>query len=392
MRKFFLLLFFLPLMTLNANNSPLLVHSTQFIRVYNLQPEGFVIVSTDRATPEILGFSDHGAFDSDSIPDALADLLISYENEIQRFGSHVERPFFDFARLDAAPDNIIVAPLIKTKWAQGTYYNSKCPADSNGQGGHAQVGCGAVVMGQVMRYWLHPEHGAGSHSYVCNFAAYGYGNYGTLSADFENTYYDYEHMPSKLTASSTEQEVDAVSTLLFHCGVACNMAYGPSASTAQSGNIVSALKKYFRFQNTVRYVEKSQYSSASDWHSLLQSELNDSAPFFYGASGSRGGHVFICDGYGEKDSETYYHLNWGWGGNYDGWFKISDFTPGPYDFNDNHAAIVGIRGDHLPPSAVVDVVDSPQDSSTKVEKIFIDGHIYVKVEDRLFTLMGQPVK
>lgn len=390
MRKILLFVFLFALMSAGAQNKPMPVHSTPSIRVYNLQPSGFVIVSTDNATSEILGFSDEGSFNPDSVPAALTDLMNSYEREILEHGSHVQRTNISFAPM-ATPDSVVVAALVKTKWAQGTYYNRACPADEQGQGGHAQVGCGAVVMGQVMRYWLYPEHGEGSKTYTANFGAYGYGNYGTLSADFENTYYDYDHMPAKLDATSTAEEVEAVSTLLYHCGVACNMAYGPKASTAQSSFMVDAMSRYFRFEKTIEYVEKSHYST-SQWHSLLQSELNDSAPFFYGASGSYGGHVFICDGYGMTGEDTYYHLNWGWNGQYNGWFKISAFNPGPYDFNNNHAAIIGIRGDHLPPSAVEDVTEDIKTDRQKAEKIFMDGHFYIKVGERLYTLMGQPVR
>lgn len=391
MNRFFLFLFSVLLLnSISAQNNMMLVHSTQAIKVYNLEPEGFVIVSTDNATSEILGFSDHGSFDADSIPVGLADLLESYEREILQFGSHVARPQVNLSILAGKPDNVAVNPLLKTKWAQTMYYNEACPEDSKGSGGHAMVGCGAVVMGQVMCYWQYPEHGRGSRTYTANYSSYGYGDYGVLSADFENTYYDYENMPVKLYTTSTEAEVEAVSTLLYHCGVACNMVYGPTASTSQSSNIVDAMTRYFRFQNTVEYVEKSQYSSTG-WHNLIQSELNDSAPFFYGASGSYGGHVFVCDGYGTTGSDTYYHLNWGWAGSYDGWYKISAFNPGPYDFNNNHAAIIGIRGDHLPPSAVSDVT-ADDNASLQAEKIFVDGHIYIKVGDRLFTMTGQPLR
>lgn len=322
----------------------------------NLAGGGWVM--TDEKSGEVLGFSEVGSVDCTELPEGLMEIM-GLRTEVEGLRTMDDGQRLGIARLGSAEEtniaeekirrvmaegNEVVAPLLGLKWGQGTRYNSKCPEDASGQGGHAQVGCGALVMGQIMRYWRYPTNGKGSHSYVANFGAYGYGNYGTQSADFENTTYDYDHMPKQLKATSSDEEIEAVGTLLYHCGVSVDMAYGPTASTAQSGKMVTALSKYFRFPATIEYIEKSQYST-SEWHNILQGELDESAPFFYGASGSYGGHVFICDGYRDDD---FYHLVWGWGGQYDGWFKIGDFTPGPYDFNNNHAAIIGIRGPEVP--------------------------------------------
>ncbi|MBO7629572.1 MAG: C10 family peptidase, partial [Bacteroidales bacterium] len=54
-----------------------------------------------------------------------------------------------------------VDPLITAKWGQGSPYNALCPPNT-------PVGCVAVAMGQVMRYWGYPEHGIDSHSYTYN--------------------------------------------------------------------------------------------------------------------------------------------------------------------------------------------------------------------------------
>lgn len=305
----------------------------------NLAGGGWVM--TDEESGKVVGFSESGEVDCADVPVALREMMGGKE-----FRSEFRETTDAKTKIQKimAAGNVVVEPMIWVKWGQGTYYNSMCPEDSKGQGGHAQVGCGALVMGEIMRYWHYPVNGKGSYSYEANFSAYGYGDYGTQSADFENTYYDYDNMPQKLTAASTEAQKEAVATLLYHCGVAVNMAYGAKASTAQSWMMVFALSRYFRFPSTVEYIEKANYTT-TEWHEILQGELDERAPFFYGASGSYGGHVFICDGYRD---DNYYHLVWGWNGQYDGWFKIGDFTPGPYDFNQHHAAIIGIRGDHVP--------------------------------------------
>lgn len=298
---------------------------------------------TDEESGKVIGFSEVGSVDCTDLPDGMKEIMGLKSGDWGLKSEASQQAKAKMQRI-MADGNVVVSPLLGLKWGQGTRYNSKCPEDASGQGGHAQVGCGALVMGQIMRYWRYPATGNGSHSYDANYGAYGYGNYGTQFADFGNTTYDYDNMPKQLKATSSDEEIEAVSTLLYHCGVSVDMAYGPTASTAQSDKMVKALSKYFRFPTTIEYIEKAQYST-SQWHSILQGELDESAPFFYGASGSHGGHVFICDGYRD---DNFYHIVWGWYGQYDGWFKIGDFTPGPYDFNDHHSAIIGIRGPEVP--------------------------------------------
>jgi hypothetical protein len=236
--------------------------------------------------------------------------------------------------------DVVVGPLLgNNKWNQTQYYNDLCPSDASGNpsyGGHAAVGCGAVVMGQIMRYWKFPTTGTGSHSYSSN-------NYGTLSANFGATTYHYENMPDKLSSlNHPDSCVEAVATLLYHCGVAVNMNYGPAASVCNSNNIVAALPTYFRYPSTVQYIERGSLSSAV-WLNYLKSELDEGAPFMYGGSGNYGGHVWTCDGYRDDD---YFHFNWGWGGQQNGYYTLTNCSS--YGFNSNHAIIIGIRGPELP--------------------------------------------
>lgn len=346
--------------------------------IFNFNP-GFVVISADDLLGGVLGFSEDGFFDNADAPEAMLELLDGYGNTIAAAPAEpAYKTLSQPAPKSIHAGNVVIGPLVTTKWAQTGYYNSKCPEDPNGSSGHAQVGCGALVMGTIMRYWQYPVHGVGSKTYNCNFSAYGYGDYGTLSVNFAEATYDYANMPDKLNYKSTEEQVDAVSTLLYHCGVACGMAYGPKASTSQSGNIVSALKTYFSYPDSVVYTEKQFYSDA-EWLALLQQELNDRAPFMYGASGSYGGHVFICDGYRD---DNYFHLVWGWGGSYDGYFAIGDFTPGPYDFNNNHAAILRIRGPQLPSS----VTDAQQAISVTITPNPARELVEVTADDEILSL------
>ena len=359
--------------------------------VVNFEPDGFVIVAGDDRVQPILAFSDEGTFVTENIPAHIQFFLDSYTEEIQYI---IDNQSYNNAEitqqweallagnaLSPKDGEVVVGPLLgNNQWNQTKYYNNLCPADASGNsvyGGHVAVGCGAIVMGQVMRYWRFPTTGTGSHSYSSN--------YGTLSANFGATTYHYENMPDKLSvAYHPDSCVEAVATLLYHCGVAVNMNYGPNASVANSNRIVSALSTYFRYPTTIQYIERGSLSTTT-WLNYLKNELDEGAPFMYGGSGNYGGHVWTCDGY---QDDNYFHFNWGWGGQQNGYFALTNCSS--YGFNSNHAIIIGIRGPELPQSI--------GENSEKKVKVFpnpTNGLVRIQtggqsvVEVQVFDLFGK---
>lgn len=361
--------------------------------VVNFNAEGFVIVAGDDRVRPILAFSDEGAFVAENMPAHVRFFLDGYTEEIQymvdnqQYADESVLQQWETLLSDDIPAqkgrDMVVDPLLgDVAWSQKMYYNDFCPADTTGDaayGGHAAVGCGAIVMGQIMRYWRFPETGNGSHSYNSN-------NYGPLSANFGATTYHYENMPDQLTADfHPDSCVLAVATLLYHCGVAVNMNYGPSASWSNSNRIVSALSTYFRYPPTVQYIERESLSLTT-WLNYLKGELDASAPFMYGGSGSYGGHVWVCDGYRDDD---YFHFNWGWGGQQNGYYTITNCSS--YGFNSHHAIIIGIRGPELPPDAVgehheEDIKIFPNPSNGKV---YVCAEWQPVVEVQVFDIFGR---
>ena len=361
--------------------------------VVNFESEGFVIVAGDDRSQPILAFSNEGAFVTENMPAHIRFFLDGYAEEIQHITDSQQavdettRQQWESLLSDAASapkygnGDIVVAPLLgNNRWNQTKYYNNLCPADATGDpayGGHAAVGCGALVMGQVMRYWRFPTTGTGSHSYSSS--------YGTLSADFGATTYHYESMPDNIIPElHPDSCIEAVATLLYHCGVAVNMNYGPSASVANSNRIVSALSQYFSYPTTIQYIERGNLSSTV-WFNYLKSELDEGAPFMYGGSGNYGGHVWTCDGYQDDD---YFHFNWGWGGKQNGFYALTNCSS--YGFNSNHAIIIGIRGPELPAAIqehpVTNVKVFPNPAKNNV-------HVYIEsqpvTEVQVFDIFGK---
>lgn len=295
-------------------------NNQQFYIFQNTNGEGYVIVSADDIAQPILGFSDKG--NTENIPDNMRWWLSEYDREIQWAIAQGIEPdeetLAEWQNLTRAPQakqaDVIVAPLIKTGWSQSPRYNNKCPYDSDEQK-RCLTGCVATAMAQVMKYWEFPEHGYGSYSYT-------HSKYGELSADFENTYYDWDNMPNTLGNSSSATQINAIATLMYHCGVAVNMKYGTDGSSANSWWVTSAFQDFFGYSDEARLCSKDNYS-LSEWENKLQLELLFGRPLFYGGRGSSGGHAFICDGW---RSDDYYHFNWGWG-EQDGYYSLSALKP-----------------------------------------------------------------
>ena len=297
--------------------------------------DGFVIIAADDNETPIVAYSHEGPFHPENIPDPVAAYLQDAVARVQYAAAHpsvIPQTTTKFSRA--------VPPLVTAKWHQGCGYNSLCPA---GQGPceHAEVGCVAVAMGQIMHYWGYPSTGWGTHSYT-------YGSH--LSADFGNTTYQWDLMPDSLTTQSSPEAVEAVATLLFHCGVSVNMRYDPSSSSASVDKIPEALIQYFNYSRQLHMEIRSYYDDAT-WIAMLKECLDKRQPILYSGFGNAG-HSFVCDGYDENDL---FHFNWGWGGNANGYFSIGSLNPNGYQFNNTNFALLDILPQYDPCQVEVSV-------------------------------------
>ncbi|MDP3442357.1 MAG: C10 family peptidase [Ignavibacteria bacterium] len=311
--------------------------------VLNAGTGGFVIVAGDDNVSPILGYSDESIFDPDKIPYNVAKWLEGYKTEIRYVidkNIQANQEITDeWQQLKSATIGVTatgsISPLIKTKWDQSPYYNALCPKGS-------LTGCVATAMAQIMKYWEYPATGSGFHSYK-------HSKYGTLSANFGSTTYQWSSMPNVVSSSN-----NAVATLMYQVGVSVDMQYSPESSGAYVISEASpitycseyALKTYFGYENTLKGLLRDNYSQA-EWISLLKKELDAGRPILYDGDGDGGGHCFVADGY---DSNNYFHFNWGWGGDSDGYYRINALNPsdlgaggGSGGYNSGQEAIIGIK-------------------------------------------------
>lgn len=320
---------------------PDIVEKIPILYVFNIGNEdGIILVSGDDVASPILGYTSDGNFDNDNLPYNFKkwiegykkQILFAIENEVEAT-QEVEDTWHSLMVGDFDYENSKrLNPLCSTTWNQTPYYNSMCP-------GGSVTGCVATAMAQVMKYWNHPAQGTGMHSYNHDV-------YGTLSASFGATTYEWSQMPNSINSNN-----NAVAILNYHCGVSVDMGYSPQESGAwvvEDDSPVcaeSAFKNYFGYSNSLHGEKRENYTT-SQWVQMMYSDLDAGRPLVYAGFGGGGGHCFVADGYNSGD---FFHFNWGWGGSYDGYFHIDALDPGGTGtgggsggYNSGHQAIFGM--------------------------------------------------
>lgn len=333
-------------------------HGIAAFYVFNTT-EGFVIVSADDCETPIIGYSHEGRFEPNHVPVQMEGYLRNFVARIQ-YGieNHVVADELTARQwelvktteqLNDRKNAKAMEPLLTERWHQGCLYNSLCPTFENTPCGHAEAGCVAVAMGQIMHYHGYPSKGWGTKSYS---------NSGmTLSANFGDTEYNWQHMPDTLTNASSDEEIAAVATLLFHCGVSVKMSYGANGSGADSKVVPDAMMRHFDYSRQIHREEQADYSN-DEWMALLKGDLNQHRPVYYSGYGTAG-HAWVCDGY---DTNDMLHFNWGWGGPGNGYYALGNLNPMGYHFNEYNAAILGIVPQYDP--CVVSVNIFPAEAGT----------------------------
>ena len=298
--------------------------------------EGFVIVAGDDRVKPILAYSTTGCFDPSHVSKGFQFTLDAFREEIQYIREH---------NLSATPDimaewrsvsengslnrgrqaRAVVGPLCQALWDQDSPWNSLCPEDPLGPGGHVYAGCVATAMGIIMKFHDWPNHGTGSHTD-------NYASYAGQTANFGETDYHFELMPNTLDSLSTEEDYYYIAQLLHHIGIGVDMIYSPYGSVTISGMVGGAFRGYFRYNCDV-YREKDPNYNNEQWAQMLKDGgLDEHLPLYYSGDDDNGatGHAFVCDGYDEND---YFHFNWGFSGQDNAWCPIGALNMTFYAFN-----------------------------------------------------------
>lgn len=315
--------------------------------VFNIDGGGFVVVSAEEKVKPVLAYSTSGSFDVEKMAPGFDFTLSSYIDEIDFVRENNIAVTSDIKKEWAMVEssgritenrNAGVGPLLTTTWNQNYPYNSLCPEDTAGHGDHVYAGCVATAMAQVMNYWGYPTTGSGSHSYVpFNWSYDQTYMYDEQTANFGETFYNFDMMPDDLDSLSTEEEIYNIALLQWHCGISVDMMYSPEGSGAYSEDVPYAVSTYFGY-NYPDILDMWYYDN-DEWAEALKMELDQLRPMYYSGSDDSGlgGHAFVCDGY---DENNFFHFNWGWSGRDDAFCAIGALNTTKYAFNQWNLAII----------------------------------------------------
>ena len=291
---------------------------------------GFVVVSNDDSVTDIVGYSKESF---SVIPPAMEWFINTVDNNMQE----MTKSGVLYAPIPPStefPES--VEPLLKSTWDQGKPYNILCPGGNGSSTRLYPTGCVATALSQIMYYHKYPEVGIGEHQYSFQPES-GVGR--IISANFGETHYDWTNMLDDYSKGYTDEQANAVATLMLHCGVAVEMGYTASGSGAYGQEACLGIKKFFGYNKNARLYTRDYYT-AELWMEMIFKELNLKRPIYYdGVSEGGGGHAFIIDGY---DKEGFVHVNWGWGGNSNGFFDIALLNPPGSSYSKEQGMILGM--------------------------------------------------
>lgn len=333
--------------------------------------QGFVIVSASETAYPVLGYSRESSIDLDNLPCALEALLGQFSNQIVRARKEGLDPSYkvlaereNALRANSPAGNIVVDALLgEIKWNQSPYYNDLCPSGT-------PVGCVATATSMIMRYWEYPESCVGEHGYKP-----------TTDFSYQHHTYNYELKWGNMPKAELREPNFDVARFCYGVAVALDMnfdyGYNGGSGTVQS-KVPIALKRHYYYPETVGTANRSSFSDDA-WHALMRNELANKRPVQYGGIGNAGGHSFVCDGY---DDTNMFHINWGWGGMSDGWFKLDALDPddlgtggGGGGFNKNQHIVLNFA----PPAVVFGDNNDPISSGEDDGEVIVgDGLAMVK--------------
>lgn len=368
--------------------------------IYNTSTTFLVIAGDDRAE-EILMIGDK-PLNLNRVPDGLQYLLDCYKEQITYLQMHpglqvdpVVKPATPSLRATT------YGPLLPCNWDQSAPYYNQCVFTYSGTTYQCLTGCPATSAAQVMYYWKHPTTQVAAISSYTSTLDIGYNNsvnftYPALPA----TTFDWANMLDTYTRNGyNTTQGNAVATLMRYVGQAEKMMYGTSAAggsgiyTTQTQQVVDMFVRFGYDPNTTKVIYKTNYS-ATNWANTIIAEMAAGRPVVYnGVDNSQGGHAFNVDGY--RDSDSKYHVNFGWSGDGNNWYAMNAFSYGGATFSSGQQAIIGIQPeDPIPtltatPASVSFTSCYPNETSTQTFTLkgrYLTGNVSLSVSGTGYTI------
>ncbi|APZ44824.1 hypothetical protein BW723_00315 [Polaribacter reichenbachii] len=319
--------------------------------VVNLKPKGFIVFSTSKNLIPVISYSTESNFNYKISKENI--LLEMIKNNAKKELNILSKKINvkkkkqallnnkSWEKLKQASSKVAAKASAKSNLIQyGAHLSSiwggvNCYNDS-GNGinvgnyytpNNYSPGCVATSLSMILHYYKWPETGVGSHT---NYDTSG-SSQTSWTANFASANYNWDDMLNEYYGvSSTLTQQQAMGYISFHTATSLDMDYESSGSTSNIDRIPSAIGSYFRASG------HHQYSSWSNFWSRMHENLENGHPIPIAIDASSGvGHAPVVDGYryneGDPESEFYYHLNMGWYGTSNAWYRLQgSFSAGGY--------------------------------------------------------------
>ncbi|MDE6157788.1 MAG: C10 family peptidase, partial [Muribaculaceae bacterium] len=310
----------IPSRTIARNNQPDSNTTCSPYYIFNAgDGGGFVIVAGDTRAKSILAYSPTGSLDNADMPPQLASVLEQYARQISSLSKQAENNIADTrTKAEARSPKVLSTALFH----QGTPFNLLTPTVDDV---HCPTGCVATAMAIIMKYHNWPDKEMGYQYLDYNWEMTPY----DFSAEF-----DWDNILDDYSGSTTKAQQLAVSKVMAEAGIAAGSDYGQYATGAFTTTLRSVLDRIFRFHPGMKEVQWKNYAgfepvsanyTDEEWYAMIVNEIDNNRPVLYGAGNyARGGaHNFVIDGY----DNNLFHINWGWGGNSNGFFALTALLP-----------------------------------------------------------------
>jgi hypothetical protein len=314
--------------------------------LFLLEPSGFIIVAADDNLPPVLGYDFSADFPVDAEASKLflqmikADIKLRLANIENLPIENILKRKEEWNRLMKSPEGIepdflfqqwppegstSTGGWLETNYTQSPPYNNFCPMDPVTIQ-RSVAGCPATAMAQVVNYYrtINNTSFTDNDDYHHNYAGRNYwidNDY--FAIDFPsfpdlNAYLDTVAMKFESGSSLKNSEKAA---LTFACGVAAHQVYTSQGSG--TFGVSQAEEAYLRFGFLDALLLESTDTSL---FTQLSQNMMAARPAHLAIvdPGWTMGHNVVVDGY---NTDEYYHLNFGWGGGYNGWYLLPDEIP-----------------------------------------------------------------
>ena len=293
---------------------------------------------------------------------------------------------------DDATPSLRADGFLLTHWKQEYPYNQFCPRDPVNNYAYSYAGCPAIAMAQIINHLRTTQDTrfTDDDDYAHHYAGRNY----TIDDDWETLgFLSFPQLNDMLDSIDATYELglylpnDLIAALVFACGTACTQVYTSEGSGTFYVDQAYEAYKRFGFTQCKLFREASPEMIA-----ILISNINDGYPAHLAIENPEGtvGHNVVVDGYNESTGK--FHINFGYGGAYDGWYKIPDPS-----FFYGMTQVEGIIVDIIPKSAPEAVHESNTTQPLEVYPNPATDMLYLKnmpceeVAYSVFNLLGQEV-